>query len=61
MACTASSASSPSDARLKTSVTPWQQRRDAARKMACLLGKSRKRYGCETPTRLAMTSVEVPL
>ena len=28
--------------------------------MACLFGNRRKRYGCETPTRLAIASVEVP-
>ena len=32
----------------------------AARKIAFLPGKSRKRYGCETPTRLAIASVDVP-
>lgn len=36
------------------------QRSEAARKIAFLPAKSRKRYGCETPTRLAIASVEVP-
>jgi hypothetical protein len=35
-------------------------RTDAATKIAFLPGKSRKRYGCVTPTRLAIASVEVP-
>jgi hypothetical protein len=32
----------------------------AATKIAFLSGKSRKRYGCVTPTLLAIAAVEVP-
>lgn len=58
---TASSPSSPSAASAKTLRVSARHRSTAARNMACLLGKRRKRYGCETPTRLAIASVEVAL
>lgn len=35
-------------------------RTEAATKIAFLPGNGRKRYGCVTPTRLAIASVEVP-
>lgn len=60
MACRAASPLSPSDACAKSRVWSIRQRSAAARKMACLFGNSRKRYGCETPTRRAIVSVEVP-
>ncbi|CAM5587666.1 hypothetical protein SVIOM342S_04240 [Streptomyces violaceorubidus] len=60
MACRAFSPCSPSDAFSKTSRVSRRQRSATARKIAFLPGKRRKRYGWETPTRLAMSSVEVP-
>jgi hypothetical protein len=35
-------------------------RTSAARKIALLSGKNRKRYGCVTPTRRAIAAVDVP-
>ncbi len=60
MAARASSPCSPSAASAKTLRVSSRQRPAAAWKMAFLPGKRRKRYGCETPTRLAIASVEVP-
>lgn len=60
MARCASSLVRPSAASSKTSRMSSVQRATAATKMACLFGKSRNRYGCETPTRLAIVSVDVP-
>lgn len=60
MECRASSPSSPSEASSIVRRASSMQCSAAARKIAFLPGKSRKRYGCETPTRLAIASVDVP-
>ncbi len=60
MARSASSPSRPSEASAKVRTVSSRHRSATARKSAFLFGKSRKRYGCETPTRRAIDSVDVP-
>jgi hypothetical protein len=52
--------SAPSAALSKVGRVSSMLRVKAAAGIASLPGKSRKRYGCVTPTRLAIASAEVP-
>src|SRR2546422_7257932 len=60
MACSAASPRLPSAARWNISSVSRRQRATLALKSSFFVPKSRKRYGCETPARRAMSSVEVP-